>query len=378
MDEQGIKMFDLKPSANEKLHGFLDPKGTRVARSRIASIARNRAKLKNCFYCHSEVEGMCNSHLIPKFIIKNIAKDGKLIGYQQILETPAGDEDVGINAACTFQVICRNCDSTVFQKYESPESYEIEPDNDILAQIALKNHLVEISKKLEDVQIYDPDNPSIPLPVDFCHTAYNVAKADLESHVNEFEFAKSISEGLPSAIKFKVGFFTKLDYVVPIAAQCCFALIAGLEGEIVNNPYDHHPNYKVQYLHLAIFPLESSSVVLLFIKESDTRYRRFFRKLSNLPQTDQLSIIFYILLLYSENFLLSKELPETILKDENIMNAFSKSTETVILDQKCDSLTLAMREFSLVNHTSVPNLLYCDFATVNNREDEANSTKVAE
>lgn len=378
MDEQGIKMFDLKPSANEELHGALDPIGTRVARSRIATLARSGAKLKNCFYCHSEVEGMCNSHLIPRCIIKNIANDGKLIGYQQILGTPAADKDVGVNSACTFQIICRKCDSTVFQKYESPESYEIEPDNDILVQIAMKNHLIEISKKLEDVQVYDPVKPLITLPANLRQVVYDDANADLESHVNEFESVRPISEDIPSAIKYKVGFFTKLDYVVPIAAQCCFALIAGLEGEIVNNPYDSHPNNKVQYLHLAIFPLESSSVVLLFIKESDTRYRRFFRKLSKLPQNDQLSIVFYILLLYSENFLLSKDLPETILKDENIKNAFSKTTMTVITDPACDPLSFAMKEFSLDNNSKVPNLLHRDFAKIRSQEDIINSTIVVD
>jgi len=85
-----------------------------------------------------------------------------------------------------------------------------------------------------------------------------------------------------------------------------------------------------------------------------------------------------MLLLYSENFVLSKELPEEILKDENLKDAFSKHTMLEITDPNCNPITFAMKEYSLAKHASVPNLLHRDFAIVNYRDDGVSSTKTVE
>lgn len=58
--------------------------------------------------------------------------------------------------------------------------------------------------------------------------------------------------------------FDKLNYVVPIAFQGMIALITGVSGELINNQYNYAPDYSVEYLHLAIFPLENSSVIITF------------------------------------------------------------------------------------------------------------------
>ena len=60
----------------------------------------------------------------------------------------------GVKNAGTFQIICENCDNTQFQKYEDPNSYIDPPSDLMLAQIALKNYLHLISKRMIENEVY--------------------------------------------------------------------------------------------------------------------------------------------------------------------------------------------------------------------------------
>lgn len=72
------------------------------------------------------------------------------------------DDEKGIREAGTFQLICRECDSVIFQEYENEDNYKKEPNGMMLAQIAMKNYLKAISKRLNELEI---PNASIKLGI---------------------------------------------------------------------------------------------------------------------------------------------------------------------------------------------------------------------
>ena len=65
--------------------------------------------------------------------------------------------------------------------------------------------------------------------------------------------------------------FDQLGYVVPIAFQGMIALITGVNGEVINDQYNYDPNYSVEYLHLAVFPLENISEIISISDNKNTR-----------------------------------------------------------------------------------------------------------
>lgn len=98
--------------------------------STIMSKARKVSKSDSCFNCVKKVSSFCNSHNIPRFCLENIGIDGKVTGPNAILGLPGrgvslGKETIGINSSGMFQIICRDCDSILFQDYENPNNYHI-------------------------------------------------------------------------------------------------------------------------------------------------------------------------------------------------------------------------------------------------------------
>ena len=123
--------------------------------SQILKESRNQAKQKQCYHCGTNCDGFCNSHTVPEFCLRNIAKNGKVFYSNSILEMPLLKDIKGVNEAGTFHLICKNCDNTIFQDYENPDNYENLPSIKMLAQIDMKNNLKNISKRLTEKELYN-------------------------------------------------------------------------------------------------------------------------------------------------------------------------------------------------------------------------------
>ena len=118
------------------------------ALNKMIKDSRNQAKQSNCYYCGNDCDSFCNSHTLPAFCLRNIAQNGKVFYSNTILDLPLLKDDNGVNEAGTFHLICRDCDSKVFQDYENPDNYKDIPSIKMLAQIDMKNNLKNISKRL--------------------------------------------------------------------------------------------------------------------------------------------------------------------------------------------------------------------------------------
>ena len=359
-DIEMVKLGGMTPEERERYEKNKIEINKKVS-SLIAEATKN-AKLECCILCSKPCSSFCNSHSIPQFALKRIAEDGKVM-------LPLQDEiltigkDIGVNKAGTFHIICRDCDSRVFQLYEDPNAYNSKPADQMLAQIALKDVLLMISKRNQEREQYKLVGEQAEFLKDFADEKIYWGNFDLRDYGEDLEYARSSLDGRKSN-RYYLCFYTVLDYVVPYAAQSSVTLISDFEDSIVNNIYSQEQKYRIKAIHVAVFPLESTSAILLFIEDGVKRYRKFYRSLRKLPKDDQLAAINYLVFSYTENVFMNPTTHKELKKNDFFMDMCRKSTDfrshtPFPLD---DPLEAAVKEFSLSKRNEIPNLLSREYA----------------
>ncbi|CEK34610.1 hypothetical protein UMC2_15661 [[Clostridium] sordellii] len=323
---------------------------------RIISESKRLAKKQKCFYCKKEVSSFCNSHSVPAFCLKNISSNGELYTFNALVNSPLFDSKKGVRNSGTFQIICKDCDSKIFQDYENPDNYIQKPTPKMIAQIAMKNYLKLISKRYHEHALYGMTkeiNPSSSKMVDLNH---KVQEMDLMEYIKSFEKAKRLSKKNWDG-EYYLFYYETLDYVVPIAFQSSIALITDLDGQIINDIYYHDISYKLEDLHICILPLKESSVILMFIDSKNKRYRNFYKKFNKLTLEDKLSLINYIIFLYSEEAIFSKDIPNEVLKNKNLINISKQSSNILTTNPFIDPYKALREGYDLNKRNEIPNLL---------------------
>lgn len=329
--------------------------------SRIKGKARQHAKLNYCFYCKKEVSSFCNSHSVPQFCLRRISDHGKVYYANTLINIPFMSNEQGVNEAGTFQLICRDCDSKIFQQYEDPVAYQSKPTGQMLAQIAMKNYMQMIYKRLYEKSLYSLMHTEFKVPKNYIEQNHNIISLDLSEYNSSFNRAQKGSLGKHDDWYY-LCYYKKLNYTVPIAFQGGIVMICDFENNIINDIYNINPNYHTKEIHVAVFPLKQESVIMLFIDSRDKRYRKFYKQLNKLSLDEQLSTINYIIFSYSENVYVSKKIDENILKNEQLISTSQKSFVAMTSTPFGNTLNAAVAEFSLSKRNEMPNLLskrYC-------------------
>ena len=356
MDFLESKLLRLGPDENTKNILQEDLISLNKEKSRIETKARQLAKLEYCYYCNKNVAGLCNSHSIPRFCLKRISKSGKVYYANTLIELPYMNDDKGVNEAGTFHLICQDCDNKIFQDYENPALYREKPTGNMLAQIAMKNYLLLISKRLYERSFYTLLGEEFPRARSYTQHMLDIISVDLVDYENSFKRAKKGSSGNHKDWYY-LCYYQKLDYTVPIAFQGGIMLVCDFRDKVINDIYNFDPKNHINDIHIAVFPLEDYSVVMMFIDSRDSRYRKFYKELRKLPLEDQLSTINYIIFSYSEEIYLSKDIPAGVMRDENLIDISRKTNITVSDTPYGNSLETAIKEYSLSKRAEVPNLL---------------------
>jgi len=335
--------------------------------SQTMSKVREIVKSDTCMHCGKSVTSFCNSHNVPRFCLENIEINGEVTGPNAILGLPSmgvsiGKENIGINSSGTFQIICRECDGKIFQDYENPDNYKpnVPPTQKMLAQIAMKNYLKFISKRKTELALYEESKK-------YCEengiksnyhrkkqmAGIDVSKLDLSSYIKDYQTAKKIAE--KGDCGYYVIYYKLLNYVTPIAVQAPIVVSIDLDGKIVNDIFNMDPNYTMVDLHLCVFPFETKTAIILFVKDGETRYRNFYKKFRKLNDEEKLGVINYMIFLYSEDYFLSRDIQDKV--DLSIFKDVAAKTPIVwSFTPTCNTQDLA-DEFSLLNWNSIPNLL---------------------
>lgn len=327
--------------------------------SRINRQVREKAKKPTCCVCGKDCSSFCNSHSVPEFSLQYIAEKGKVA---QILqgELPMMGDDTGLNSAGTFRLICRECDSSLFQDYEKPDAYAQQPTEQMLAQIAMKNELHMISKRNYEIELYD----LMEKQFDNFHslgTGKSIEELDLIEYQASLQYAmKTLFE--KKSDRYHICFYRLLDYVVPMATQAPLCLISDFDDGIINNIYNFSEKYHMASLHIAVLPLEKTSAILLFVESGVKRYRKFIRQLNKLDSEDQLAAINYLIFSYTENTFLRPSVYKKVEKDNNFMEVCRQTTMAQGLIAIEDPIMMAVENFSLSKRNTIPNLLSREYA----------------
>lgn len=314
---------------------------------------------ETCLICGQKLP-FCNSHTVPKFCLKNIADNGKVNLFNALIGTELLPADSGIKSTGTFHIICHQCDNTIFQDYENPQAYYNTPSNMLLNQIALKNVIRDIYKHETELgmirnvkEMIHQKAPLIAIMADDYFDSLIKARArDIKECYDIFYVVKeNLNIESPN---IHIVSFDKLNYIVPIAFQGMVALITGVSGEIINNQYDYNPEYSVEYLHLVIFPLKSSSVIITFSDDNNSRLLTFENELKNMSIARRLEIINRIVFWYAEDYFFSPKLPTEI--TSKLEQAARQMQDLVSLNPE-ESLKKAVKDYDLRRDTCLPNLL---------------------
>ena len=334
------------------------------ARKRFSKIMKEchiKSKRSTCYYCGQECDSFCNSHTVPAFCLRYISENGKLRYANSILDLPVMNESKGINDAGTFKIICRQCDSKLFQQYENEKNYDDRPTIKMLSQIAMKNCLNMISKRNSEKELYGLMNKHYGYPYEINEMRKNIIKMD------ESEFAKALEKAKRVSIKpydddYCIGVYINLSYRVPVAFQGMIALVCDLNGDIVNNIYNHDSQYEIKYMNMCIFPFDSKSVIMCFVEKGNKRYRRFFKQMNKKTEEEQLSIINYILFAYTEDYFISPNVPDTTIRE--LKDVSGKCSEIITSSPLPTIISEGKRIFDLEDVSNIPNLLSNEYRII--------------
>lgn len=288
------------------------------AKKKVASFLRpiqNDSKPDKCILCGQQKTSFCNSHSVPRMCLKNIAVNGKVLQANGLVGADIIDVEKGINNSGTFHFICNECDSKVFRDYENPNVWtDKDPADRVLAQIALKDVLLMLSKRNMETLLWQRLAEMSNIEgMDYMKT---VQELDIRDFTEEMELYKGIRTETNE--QFKIIFYEKLPYTVPIATQVMLALDKDFDGNVINDVFDTSKDVRIQSMHISIFPLKDSTVVIAFYHRRDKKYRRFHRQFNCLSRDKKIEYINYLIFKYTENYFFSPKIKTTLEKDEKL------------------------------------------------------------
>lgn len=345
--------LELSEEANRKIHE--NPIDYNKQMSIIIKESRNNAKLDNCLFCDKKCSSYCNSHSIPQFVLRNISDNGLLFEPSTLMQLDILRNEVGINEAGTFRLICRDCDSRLFSDYENPDNYNNIPTQKMLAQISLKNSMLLIYRRLFEKEIYSQLNAKYGLPDSI---------SDIKNMINELDlvdfkrcYKKATKAITKNSSEYFLCFYDTLDYTVPIAFQGKFALVLDMDQKIVNDIYCIDKNYHTTDIDICIFPFADKSVIFGFIEDGDRRYRNFYKGLRKMDKEDRLHLLSYIIFLYTEYYFISPKIDKSIFLNENLINVCKTTSTLSVSNPFVNPYDILRNDYDLKRYRDIPNIL---------------------
>lgn len=249
-------------------------------------------------------------------VLRSIADNGKVLMASALIGISKEIHNIeeGVNASGTFQYICRECDSTFFQDYENESNLVLHPSDRVLAEIAVKNYLLQLSKRAEERELQMIQQRKYHSFRNF-QLMKDIKDIDFAEFEDEVRFHKEIIDNNKTG-QYQILYWKLLPYTVPLAMQSAVLLIKDMEGAEINDPYDMDPSVRMQYLHMAILPMNGQSVVLLFHHKRDKAYRGLRHQINSLSEDEILKYINYLVFKYTENYYIAKKIENEIETNE--------------------------------------------------------------
>ena len=267
--------------------------------------------------------------------------------------------DGGVNNSGTFNYICRECDAKFFQDYENPDNIIQPPTDKILAEIAVKNMLLQLNKRANEQELI----PVLQRELGMYENPDDLSKIktlDQKEYEEEVLFHQGIVKNNKLG-EYQILFRKVLPYKVPIAAQSAIVLPYDMEGNILNEIYNLDESVRMQYMHIAVLPLKDVSVVLAFYHKRDKLYRKLRHQINSSSQEKVLQYINYLIFEYTENVYFSKKI-EAELKNNKMIEKVSQEANGLPTFGHLSVYNMFGMDYEAVKPEDIPNLLYENWA----------------
>lgn len=274
------------------------------------------ARQDRCIICDREMTSACNSHVVPQFVLKEIADGGEVAyGYIFSKRDVQGCEKItGIKNAHTFRLICKNCDRTLFTDYENPnnildfDSLPSELKTKMLREMSLKAHLSHIQTKYNRLITKDIVTGGAVSRLEK-EGKLSPERIDLIEHLEYIENINNAS--------YKVLFNKQLDYNVGFATQTLFYYVYDMKGHKLFNIHDLKTNEKISPFYLSIIPLKGTTRILFFVdKEIDEKANRLVNQFNELTEEEKFKFVFVSLIVFDQEFYVNPSIAKNIVKND--------------------------------------------------------------
>ena len=331
--------------------------------NKVLRRAQKQSKLEHCLCCGKKVTSFCNSHTLPRFILKSISDNGMVYTSNNYFKMPLTGTESGLNNSGTFKRICNQCDSVIFQDYEDSEKLLVPPRKKVMTQIDLKNTLRMYEKRLNEIELYNIMISEYANEYNFLELLekQRINKLDLDEIKNEFERDMKILKKECTS-SFELIYWKMLDYVTPIAFQGHIALHGDLNGNVINDLYSIKKDYVIENLNLCIFPLEDKTIIIMFVNKDNKKYNNFIKQFKKLRDAEKLRVISFMIFNYSEDFFISKKTQDKILNNTILDIVTQNTTDIYALDEEMANEFKKIKIFELMNYGSFPNILDIEYA----------------
>lgn len=312
--------------------------------SQLFKVVEHASKPDRCLLCGKTGVSICNSHTVPKFILKRIADNGMVCNGQSLFRSI--DDCIptkkGVGNAFTFHCICRDCDKKQFSNYESPdaildfETLSNDKKDAVLIEMALKTHLSHIYSKVKSLKFREAVYPKelqtvhkLGLP-----TAFEI---DIQEH---FQYIRSLEKSRKStSFTFEILYNELLDYEVDIATQTIIAYQYDLYGNQIFDPQDFSSTNLTRYFYLMILPYNGKTRIMFYIEK---KYRNFVKSIieqfNELTQEEKLHFLFISLIIYDEQFYINPILQQKMRKDKRLVKLYTTTDLSYISGDACKQI----------------------------------------
>jgi hypothetical protein len=308
-----------------------------------------KESVTSCLICGRKNMKFCHSHSVPKFILKEISKNGKLAFGVHLLnknenfinkvfmknKLRENEKLLGIKNTGTFKLICEKCDNEIFKDYESPKFLLGEElSNQVMNLIALKNHLyfyykiyVESTANLQILYDNYVGKPFTPIE----HSLYSSIMANYQLKMKELKgYRRNIKEyvkGLKKPFPMKVIVDKTLNYNVQFAFSLFFLLGQDLEGKTIYNLKDYsRVGSEEGRVYLSIFPYqEKTRMIMYYRRRYAGKLRTFDRQISDCSDQELQENLTRLIVGHHEEFYMNPDYYLELKKRKRIVKLFKSN-----------------------------------------------------
>lgn len=312
--------------------------------SQLLNHVEQSSKPNHCIICGKKNVTICNSHIVPQFILKRIADEG-MVCYGQSLFDKQNDfiqTKKGVRNAFTFRLICRDCDKTQFSSYENPdaiinfEKFSNNKKNNFLIEMALKTHLAHIYSKAKSLNLRDS----------LCHEGLQTIhrlglptaeEIDIQEH---FQYVDSLNKSRKStSFTFEILYNELLDYEVGLATQTIIAYQYDLTGKQIFDRHNFVTTNLTKYFYLMILPYNGKTRVMFYIER---KYKNLvapiIEQFNELNEEEKLHFLFISLMIYDEQFYINPVLQQKFRKDKKLVKLYTETDMSCISGDACKKI----------------------------------------